>query len=44
MLLPHESHGYRARASLLHVLAESFEWFETYVKDAEPRLEKGEEE
>ncbi|MBC8141090.1 MAG: S9 family peptidase [Armatimonadetes bacterium] len=26
VLLPHESHGYRARESVLHVLAESFEW------------------
>ncbi len=26
VLLPHESHGYRARESVLHVLAEMFEW------------------
>ena len=26
VLLPHESHGYRARESVLHVLAESFDW------------------
>jgi dipeptidyl aminopeptidase/acylaminoacyl peptidase len=30
---PHESHGYSARESVLHVLAEMFEWFDTYVKD-----------
>ena len=32
VLLPNESHGYRARESVLHVLAESFEWFEEHVK------------
>ena len=26
VLLPHESHGYRARESVLHVLAEMFDW------------------
>ena len=26
MLLPHESHGYLARESVLHVLAEQFDW------------------
>lgn len=30
--LPHESHGYSARESVLTVLAEMFEWFDTYVK------------
>ncbi|MDZ4772545.1 MAG: prolyl oligopeptidase family serine peptidase [Planctomycetota bacterium] len=30
--LPHEGHGYRARESILHVLAEQIEWFERYVK------------
>lgn len=37
VLLPRESHGYRARESVLHVLAESFRWFDTNVK--EPRQE-----
>ncbi|MEL6179063.1 MAG: prolyl oligopeptidase family serine peptidase, partial [Myxococcota bacterium] len=37
VMLPHESHGYRARESVLHVLAESFAWFDTYVKGASPR-------
>jgi dipeptidyl aminopeptidase/acylaminoacyl peptidase len=31
-MLPHESHGYRARESVLHVLAEMFEWLDKYVK------------
>ncbi len=39
LLLPHESHGYQARESVLHVLAESFAWFDKYVKTA-PRREK----
>lgn len=33
VLLPNESHGYRARESILHVLAEMFEWFDMYVKN-----------
>ncbi len=32
VLLPHESHGYRAKESLLHVLAEMFEWADKYGK------------
>jgi len=32
VMLPHESHGYRARESILHVLAEMIEWFDKYVK------------
>jgi len=31
--LPYESHGYSARESVLDVLAEMFEWFDTYVKN-----------
>jgi dipeptidyl aminopeptidase/acylaminoacyl peptidase len=31
--LPYESHGYSARESVLTVLAEMFEWFDTYVKN-----------
>ncbi|MEM6290807.1 MAG: prolyl oligopeptidase family serine peptidase [Myxococcota bacterium] len=34
VMLPHESHGYAARESVLHVLAESFRWLDTHVKDA----------
>lgn len=33
VMLPHESHGYRARESVLHVLAEMFEWFDKHVKN-----------
>jgi dipeptidyl aminopeptidase/acylaminoacyl peptidase len=33
VMLPHESHGYRARESVLHVLAEMFDWADRYVKD-----------
>ena len=31
VLLPHESHGYRARESVLHVLAEMFDWADRWV-------------
>jgi dipeptidyl aminopeptidase/acylaminoacyl peptidase len=37
VMLPNESHGYRARESVLHVLAEMNDWFETYVKSASDR-------
>lgn len=37
--LPHESHGYSARESVLHVLAESFAWFDQHVKNAEGTVE-----
>ena len=33
VLLPHESHAYRARESVMHVLAEMLEWGEKYVKN-----------
>ncbi len=33
VMLPNESHGYRARESVLHVLAEMLEWFDKYVKN-----------
>ncbi|KPK82008.1 MAG: aminoacyl peptidase, partial [Bacteroides sp. SM23_62_1] len=32
VMLPHESHGYRARESVLHMLWEMNEWLEKYVK------------
>ncbi len=41
VLLPHEDHGYAARESIGHVLAEQIEWFEKYVKNAKPRGPKG---
>ncbi len=33
VMLPYESHGYSARESVLDVLAEMFDWFDTYVKN-----------
>ena len=36
VLLPHESHGYRARESVLHVLAEMFDWAGKYGGVARP--------
>src|SRR5688572_10813588 len=37
VMLPHESHGYLARESVLHALAEMIGWFDTHVKNAPPR-------
>ena len=37
IMLPNESHGYRSRESVMHTLAEMVEWFDQYVKNAEPR-------
>ena len=34
VLLPHESHGYRARESVLHMLWEMESWLDTHVKSA----------
>ncbi len=34
VMLPFESHGYRSRESILHVLAESVDWFDRHVKNA----------
>ena len=36
VLLPHESHGYRARESVLHVLAEMFDWAGKYGGPTKP--------
>lgn len=36
VILPHESHGYQARESVLHLLVESFAWFDRHVKHAGP--------
>jgi len=33
VILPHESHGYRARESVLHMLWEMNEWMKKYVKE-----------
>lgn len=32
VMLPHESHGYRARQSVMHMLWETLTWLDTYVK------------
>ena len=34
VMLPNESHGYRARESILHMLAETSDWLEQHVKHA----------
>jgi dipeptidyl aminopeptidase/acylaminoacyl peptidase len=36
VMLPHESHGYRGRESVLHTLAEMIDWFDKYVKPEQP--------
>ena len=35
--LPYEAHGYAARESVLHTVAEMLNWADTYVKHAAPR-------
>lgn len=34
VMLPHESHGYQARESILHTHAETIRWLDKYVKNA----------
>jgi dipeptidyl aminopeptidase/acylaminoacyl peptidase len=36
-MLPHESHGYRARESNEHVLAETIAWLDKFVKNKTPQ-------
>jgi dipeptidyl aminopeptidase/acylaminoacyl peptidase len=38
VVLPHESHGYTARESVLHTLAEMIEWMDRHVKNAPARV------
>lgn len=38
VMLPHESHGYRARESILHMLWEMQEWMNRYVKHEMERV------
>ena len=38
VMLPHESHGYRARESVLHTVWEMFDWMRRHVKERERRL------
>lgn len=40
VMLPYEDHGYAARESVEHVLAETIEWFDAHVKRAGPREAK----
>jgi dipeptidyl aminopeptidase/acylaminoacyl peptidase len=37
VMLPNEAHGYAARETLLHVLAERVNWFDRFVKNAGPK-------
>jgi dipeptidyl aminopeptidase/acylaminoacyl peptidase len=37
IMLPHESHGYAARESIEHVIAETLAWFDTHLKNASAR-------
>jgi dipeptidyl aminopeptidase/acylaminoacyl peptidase len=37
VMLPNESHGYRARESLMHMLYETNNWLDKYVKNGQPR-------
>lgn len=41
-MLPYESHGYRARQSVLHTHAETIEWLDKYVKNATQQDQKPE--
>jgi dipeptidyl aminopeptidase/acylaminoacyl peptidase len=41
VMLPHESHGYRARESILHMLWETERWLDTYVAEP-PKSASGE--
>lgn len=36
VMLPHESHGYRARESVMHMLWETSNWLDNHVRDATP--------
>jgi dipeptidyl aminopeptidase/acylaminoacyl peptidase len=40
VMLPFESHGYRARESVLHTVAETVDWLDQHVKNAAPRPAK----
>jgi dipeptidyl aminopeptidase/acylaminoacyl peptidase len=41
VVLPHESHGYIARESVLHVLAEQFRWLERWLNGGRTDIEGG---
>jgi dipeptidyl aminopeptidase/acylaminoacyl peptidase len=40
VLLPYEAHGYSGRESVLHVLAEMFDWADKYVKNKKVEVGK----
>jgi len=42
VMLPGEDHGYQARESVLHTVAEMLTWAERHVKNAAPRVEASE--
>lgn len=44
VMLPYESHGYRGRESVLHVLAESFDWLDRYVMPLEDPMAADEDD
>ena len=44
VMLPYESHGYRSRESVLHVLAESIDWLDRWVKPEENPMGEDEAE
>ena len=41
VLLPHESHGYAAKESILHTMAEMNSWLDKFVKNTPASAEKG---
>jgi dipeptidyl aminopeptidase/acylaminoacyl peptidase len=41
VVLPNESHGYRARESVLHTLAEMIEWADRWAKSRSPATVPG---
>jgi dipeptidyl aminopeptidase/acylaminoacyl peptidase len=40
VMLPHESHGYRAYESVMHMMWETDRWLERWVRNAEPRRQE----
>jgi dipeptidyl aminopeptidase/acylaminoacyl peptidase len=40
LILPFESHGYRARESVEHVISETIAWFDRFVRNAPPDRSK----
>ncbi|AXT49949.1 S9 family peptidase [Aquimarina sp. BL5] len=41
IMLPKESHGYRAKESILHLIWEQDQWLEKYVKNRRPPISDG---